>query len=156
MEKKDPKANPYLPTKETIIPKHDCQIPFVSLYPCGRPRKETAVLLCNWGLSITGFMHDFRWVTHSFPDVSCCFEASHCLAFARCICSDLFSVFFTERLVLIKWQECSVWDPLWFLTGLTPKTCMWLTPSRESDIDCGPFVTLISGNSTMGERHYAF
>ncbi len=67
VEKKDPKANPYLPTKETIIPEQDCQIPFVSLYPCGRPRKETAVLLCNWGLSITGFMHDFRWVTHNFP-----------------------------------------------------------------------------------------
>lgn len=72
MEKKDSKANPYLPTTETIIPEQDCQIPFISLYPCGRPRKETAVLLCNWGLSITGFMHDFsglRTVSSTCPAV---------------------------------------------------------------------------------------
>lgn len=88
---KNPKANPYLPREETIIPEQDCQIPFLSLYPCGRQRKETAVLLCNWGLSITGFMHDFRWVTHNFPDVSCCFEASRRLPPAGRVRSDLFS-----------------------------------------------------------------
>ncbi len=54
-KKKTPKQILIFP----IIPEQDCQIPFVSLYPCGRPRRETAVLLCNWGLSITGFMHDF-------------------------------------------------------------------------------------------------
>lgn len=96
---KNPKANPYLPRKETIIPEQDCQIPFLSLYPCGRLRKETAVLLCNWGLSITGFMHNFRWVMHNFPDLCCCFE----FAFAL-ICLALF--YWVSRVDKMTGMQC--------------------------------------------------
>ncbi len=111
--KKRPQSKSLSSHEETIIPEQDCQIPFVSLYPCGRPRRETAVLLCNWGLSITGFMHDFsglRTVSSTCPAVlRPCFCRMHLLWSVYC--------FFTERLVLI-WQECSVWDALWFLTCL--------------------------------------
>lgn len=104
---------------------------------------KMAVLLCNWGLSITGFMHNFRRVTH----LSCCFEALDTFAW---ICLALF--YSASRVDKMTRVQCVRWIMISPMSDLAVEGKLsWnLSASGESGIDCDPFVTLISGDSAMG------
>ncbi len=97
-EKKDPKANPYLPNNSrTRLSKSLSSL----CIHAGGPRREAAVLLCNWGLRHHRVHAWFQWVTHG--------SSSTCPAVLRpCFCRMhlLWSVYcFLRSVLVLIWQE---------------------------------------------------